>query len=112
MKEDSKQTHIKLTSHPDPYGPKPNPIHWGASDVETRGPIIATTTNINHRNTIGTHSGSYSVYRALSIVAGTLDPLHKADLTNTSPVETIEANSSWFESNKIVSLDPYGPIRD
>lgn len=101
--------HIKLTSHPDKYGPKPVPIQWGATSIEDRGPIIATTTEHRHRNAIGTHSGSYSVYRALSIAAGNLKPDHKADLTNTSPAETIGPFSSW-QGNKIVSLDPFGHV--
>lgn len=100
--------HIKLTSHPDKYGPKPIPIRWGASSIEERGPIIATTTNASHRNAIGTHSGSYSVYRALSIAAGNLKSDHKADLTNTSPAESIGPFSSWEGRSKIVSLDPFG----
>ena len=101
-------THIKLTSHPDPHGPKPVPIQWGAPDIESRGPVIATTTNRSHRNSIGTHSGSYSVYRALAVAAGSLDPEHRADLTNTSPADHIGPHPSWFDPAKIVSLDPFG----
>ena len=109
--EDKKPApHIKLTSHPDKYGPKPTPIHWGEHDVEKRGPIIATTTNNAHRNAIGTHSGSYSVYRALAIAAGSLNPEHKADLTNTAPAEQIGPFEAWFDPHKIVSLDPYGHL--
>lgn len=35
-------------------------------------PSWATTTKRAHRNVIGTHSGSYSVYRALAVAAGAL----------------------------------------
>lgn len=109
-KEKNKQPHhIKLTSHPDAYGPKPIAIDWGNSDIEARGPLIATTTDTSHRNVIGAHSGSYSIYKALAIASGSLDPEHKADLTNTRPVEQIGPHPSW-NAKKIVSLDPYGHL--
>ena len=37
-----------------------------------RGPIVGTTGNRSQRNVIGTHSGSYGVYRALAVAAGNL----------------------------------------
>src|SRR4029079_8068451 len=43
-----KSKHIKLTSHPG--STKPIPITWGAADPKTRGPVIATLTNPDHRN--------------------------------------------------------------
>ena len=49
--------HIKLTSHPGSGGTRPLPITWGAADPAVRGPVIATLTNADHRNVIGTHSG-------------------------------------------------------
>src|SRR3954468_10379148 len=76
---------ISLTSHPGGHGPKPIPIVWGASDPAVRGPIVGTVTNRGQRNVIGPHAGAYSVYRALAVAAGALDPLRKPDLTNTSP---------------------------
>jgi hypothetical protein len=36
---------------------------------------------------IGTHSGSYGVYRALAVAAGNLPRGHRADLTNTAPTD-------------------------
>ena len=60
------------------------------------------------KNAIGTHSGSYSVYRALSVAAGRLDPSHFPDLSNTSPITSIGPFDQWFEPDKIVSLDPWG----
>jgi GTP cyclohydrolase II len=63
-----------------------------------------------HRNVIGTHSGSYSVYRAVSVAAGRLDPTHVADLTNTSPTINIGPYSQWYDPDKIVSLDPWGHL--
>ncbi|MES2686410.1 MAG: hypothetical protein V4706_06265, partial [Pseudomonadota bacterium] len=55
--------HIRLTSHAGGQGALP--IRWAAATATERGPVIGTTTNRSHRNVIGTHSGSYSVYRAL-----------------------------------------------
>lgn len=102
--------HIVLTSHPGGHGPKPIPIRWGAADPLERGPIIATTTNTAHRNAIGTHSGSYALYRALAIASGSLDPDRKPDLTNTSPTDTIGPFPTWGDPKKIVSLDPFGAV--
>ena len=48
---------------------------WGAATSEERGPILGTNTNEGHRNIIGAHSGSYSIYRALAVASGTLDPV-------------------------------------
>jgi GTP cyclohydrolase II len=102
--------YIALTSHPGAPQLKPIPIHWGASDPQKRGPIIGTVSAPEKRNVIGTHGGSYSVYRALAIAAGALNPLHKADLTNTAPVETMGPFPAWHNAKKIVSLDPYGAL--
>jgi GTP cyclohydrolase II len=105
-----KPRHIKLTSHPGTGAARPIPIHWGAADPAARGPIIATLTNPDHRNVIGTHSGSYAVYRALAIAAKALDPRHVPDLTNTAPTDPIGPHPSWHDPERIVSLDPYGAI--
>jgi GTP cyclohydrolase II len=99
---------IVLTSHPGGHGPKPLPIVWGASDPMVRGPLVGTVTNKAQRNVIGTHAGSYSVYRAVAVAAGALDPLRKPDLTNTSPTDSIGPFPGWFEPEKIVSIDPFG----
>jgi GTP cyclohydrolase II len=84
------------------------PITWGEIDPQKRGPIIATLTNRMARNAIGTHSGSYSVYRALALASGALPPDHRPDLRNTNPVEQIGPFPSWGDPDKIVSLDPWG----
>ncbi len=102
--------HIVLTSHPGQSGPKPIPICWGASDAMERGPAIATLTKQTHRNVIGTHSGNYSIYRALAVASGALQSNHRADLTNTSPTERIGPHPSWFDPDQIVSLDPFGAV--
>lgn len=106
----SKSRHIRLATHPGSHGPKPTPIHWGAADPLQRGPLIATTTDLNKRNVIGTHSGSYAIYRALAVAAGSLNPLHKADLTNTAPIAQIGPFPQWEDPKKIVSLDPWGHL--
>lgn len=102
--------HIVLTSHPSQFGPKPIPIAWGENDPQKRGPIIATLTNTAHRNVIGTHSGGYAIYRALAVASGTLQSDHRADLTNTAPVEYIGPHPSWAIPEKIISLDPFGAV--
>ncbi|TQC47434.1 GTP cyclohydrolase II [Rhodococcus sp. WS4] len=100
--------HIRLTSHSSGVGSLP--IHWGAPTASERGPVVGTTTNRAHRNVVGTHSGSYSIYRALAIASGALSRQHKADLTNTAPTDTIGPYPQWSEPGKIVSLDPWGAI--
>ncbi len=75
--------HIRLTSHSGGFGALP--INWGAPTATERGPVVGTTANRSHRNVIGTHSGTYGVYRALAVAAGTLSRGHRADLTDTSP---------------------------
>ncbi len=102
--------HIRLATHPGSHGPQPLPIKWGAKSPKERGPLIATTTELDKRNVIGTHSGAYAVYRALAVAAGTLDPLHKADLTNTSPVADIGPFPQWCQTDQIVSMDPWGHL--
>ena len=62
--------HIRLTSHASGNGALP--IRWAATTATERGPIVGTTTRRSHRNVIGTHSGSYSVYRALAVASGAL----------------------------------------
>lgn len=106
----AKPRHIVLTSHPSRFGRKPIPIQWGAADPIDRGPIIATLTNSEQRNVIGTHSGSYAVYRALAVASGVLGAGHRADLTNTSPAESIGPHPSWSDPDRIVSLDPFGAL--
>ncbi len=98
--------HIRLTSHAGGFGALP--LQWGAATPAERGPVVGTTTTRMHRNVIGTHSGSYSVYRALAVAAGALSRDHRADLTNTSPTDIIGPYPQWTDAGKIVSLDPWG----
>ncbi len=106
----SQPKHIVLTSHPGHWAAKPPRIHWGERNPLKRGPIVGTVTNPAHRNVIGTHSGSYSVYRALAVASGALHPNHRADLTNTAPIVAIGSHPSWADPNRIVSLDPFGAM--
>jgi GTP cyclohydrolase II len=100
--------HIRLTSHPGAGAPSRFPIHWGAPTAKERGPVIATVNAGSDRNAIGAHGGAYSVYRALAISAGAMNPLVRPDLTNTSPVTEFGPYPSWTDPKKIVSLDPWG----
>ena len=101
--------HIRLTSHPGQHGATGAPaIHWGAADALERGPIVGTTTSRAQRNVVGTHSGSYGVYRALAVAAGNLVKGHRADLTNTAPTDPIGPYEQWGDPDRIVSIDPWG----
>ena len=100
--------HIRLTSHPGQGPGGAPPIHWSAADPLERGPVVGTTTNRGQRNVIGTHSGSYGVYRALAVAAGNLSRAHRADLTNTAPTDLIGPYPQWGDAEKIVSIDPWG----
>lgn len=104
----SEQKHIVLTSHPPKGAARAPQITWGAKTAQERGPVIGSYNNQQQRNVIGVHSGAYGLYRALSIAAGTLDPVHKPDLTNTSPTNQIGPFEQWADPDKIVSIDPYG----
>ena len=105
----NRSSHIVLTSHPT-GDQKPVEISWGEKTAEQRGPVVATPAGSGLRNAIGSYSGSYSVYRALAVAAGSLDPLHKPDLTNTAPAMDIGPYPAWQDPTKIVSIDPWGHI--
>lgn len=103
-----KPMHIKLTSHPSSHGEPVPAIDWGNPDAKARGPVIASTTDHDRRNAIGTHAGAYSVYRAMAVAAGALNPEHRPDLTNTLPAVDIPEAEQWGDPSKIVSFDPFG----
>lgn len=110
-KEDLKferANHVILTSHKNQIYKEVAPINWGESDPKKRGPIIATISEKDNRNVIGTHSGSYTVYRALSIAKGEYMQDHISDLTNTEGTAQIGPHPSWTNPDSIVSLDPWG----
>jgi GTP cyclohydrolase II len=100
--------HIRLTSHPGQGTTGAPAIVWGAASAAQRGPVVGTTANRSQRNVIGSHSGSYGIYRALAVAAGNLVKGHRADLTNTSPTDLIGPYPAWGDAAKIVSIDPWG----
>ena len=110
MSRSNRTDHIRLTSHPVPGAKPAFPLHWGAATARERGPVIGTVSRPQDRNVIGSHGGSYAVYRALAVSSSTLDPLRRPDLTNTQPAATIGPFAQWSEPGKIVALDPWGHL--
>src|SRR5215468_996306 len=110
MSRSNRTDHIRLTSHPEPGGEASFPIRWDAPNARSRGPIVGTVSRSQDRNVIGSHGGSYAVYRALAVSAGALDPIRRPDLTNTYPAVPIGPVPQWSESGRIVSLDPWGHL--
>jgi len=103
------RNHIVLHSHPN-VGAKPIPIKWGAASAFERGPVLGTHGDTSKRNAIGSHSGSYAIYRALAVASGQLSASHRPDLTHTNPTIPVGPHPQWSDSRKIVSLDPYGHV--
>ena len=102
-------SHIVLTSHPRGSGSRPvAEVNWGAASAAERGPLVAGLAEPALRNVIGTHSGSYAVYRALAVAAGNLQRDHRPDFTNTVPAARVGPHPQWSDARKIVSLDPWG----
>ena len=112
-------------------GIQPIPLQWGAADPNKRGPVIASRhpSSIKIRNAIGAYvwllppfvapswpdnrrrqGGSYSVYRALAVAIGALDPMHRPDFTNTEPVVEVGPFPQWGDKKKIVAMDPWGHL--
>ncbi len=110
MNRSNRTEHIRLTSHPEPGAKLHFPIQWGAATARERGPVVGTVSRPQDRNVIGSHGGSYSVYRALAVSSGALDPIRRPDLTNTHPAATIGPFAQWSEPERIVSLDPWGHL--
>jgi GTP cyclohydrolase II len=102
--------HIRLTSHPVQGGSSLPPIRWGASTPVERGPVVGTTTDRSMRNVVGTHSGSYGIYRALAVAAGSLQRQHRPDLTDTAPTDRVGPYPQWGDPERIVSIDPWGAV--
>ncbi len=100
--------HIRLTSHPTGDKPHKYPIRWDAAAARERGPVIGSTTARGHRNVIGAHGGAYSIYRALAVSSGALDPNSRPDLKDTHPVIELGPHGQWTQAGMIVSLDPWG----
>jgi GTP cyclohydrolase II len=106
--EFKKASHVVLTTHSPQVYKEALAIRWGAPSAKERGPVVASVTDLKKRNAIGTHSGSYTVYRALSIASGKFPPTFKPDLDLTESTTRIGPYDSWFDPEKIVSIDPWG----
>lgn len=103
-----RSSHVILTSHSSQVFKGTLPINWGVKNPADRGPVIGSLTDVKQRNAIGTHSGSYAVYRALSIAQGSYSTAHKPDLHNTDSPVRFGPYPSWSDPEKIVSIDPWG----
>ena len=108
MAETKKSNHIILASHTNLKYKETLPINWGAKTAAERGPVVASMTDNKTRNAIGAHSGSYTVYRALSIASGKFSPVHRPDLHNTEAPTPIGPYPQWQDATKIVTHDPWG----
>jgi len=108
LKTDKRSNHIILASHSNLKHKETLPIQWGAKNPLERGPVVASVANAKARNAIGTHSGSYTVYRALSIASGKFPTTHKPDLHNTQSPVKLGPYKQWFDPKKMVSIDPWG----
>ena len=108
MQDPKRSSHVVLTSHSSQVYKNSPLINWGSKSAHTRGPIVASLTEPANRNAIGTHSGSYTVYRALSIAQGKYSTSHRPDLHNTESPVQIGPYDSWFDPDKMVSIDPWG----
>ena len=108
MEKMERSSHVILATHSNLKYPESPTLTWGDRDPVKRGPVVASQTNPKARNAIGTHSGSYSVYRALSIASGKFSQTHRPDLHNTQSPVKIGPYESWFDPTKIVTLDPWG----
>jgi GTP cyclohydrolase II len=105
---EERSSHVILATHSNLKYPESITLKWGAKDPNVRGPVVASQTDPKARNAMGTHSGSYTVYRALSMASGKFSPTHKPDLHNTQSPVQLGPYDSWFDDTKIVTLDPWG----
>lgn len=108
LDKDKRSPHIILASHSNLKFKETLPIKWGAPTAMERGPVVASSTDHKARNAIGAHSGSYTVYRALSIASGKFPPQHRPDLHNTQSPVKIGPYPQWKEPLKMVTVDPWG----
>jgi GTP cyclohydrolase II len=103
-----RSNHVILATHTNLTYKEMIPVSWGAKTPRERGPVVASLTNARYRNAIGAHSGSYTVYRALSIASGKFPALHKPDLHNTESPSPIGPYPQWTDPEKMVTVDPWG----
>lgn len=103
-----RKDHVVLATHSHLKYPESLVLEWGAQDPMKRGAVVASQTNPKARNAIGSHSGSYTIYRALSVASGKFSSMHRPDLHNTHSPVPLGPYPSWFDDTRIVSLDPWG----
>lgn len=108
MDKDKRAEHVVLATHSNLKYPESIPLDWGNPDPLKRGPVVASSTNPKARNAIGSHSGSYTVFRALSIASGKYLSSHRPDLHNTESPVKFGPFPSWADPTRIVTLDPLG----
>lgn len=91
---------------------KPIGLNWYAADPKIRGPVVATRygDGLTKHNSIGAHSGSYSIYHALAVGARQLNTKHTPDYTNAEPVHDFKQQKQWSTKGKIVAMDPFGHL--
>lgn len=107
-KEYKRPNHLILATHANLIYKESIPLNWGAKSPKQRGPVVASHTDPRMRNAIGAHSGSYTVYRALSIASGKFPQQHRPDLDNTESPVKIGPYPQWSNKNRIVTMDPWG----
>lgn len=108
LEKDKRSHHIILASQANLKFKESLPIKWGADTAMERGPVVASHTNHKNRNAIGAHSGSYTVYRALSVASKKFPALHRPDLHNTQSPVKIGPYAQWKDPLKMVTVDPWG----
>ncbi len=108
LDKEKRSHHIILASQSNLKFKESLPIKWGAATAMERGPVIASNTDHKTRNAIGGHSGSYTVYRALSIASGKFPSLHRPDLNNTQSPVKLGPYPQWRDPLKMVTVDPWG----
>jgi len=105
-------SYVALTTHPTNQSEEVK-LNWGAKSPKERRPVIGQQQGAVPRNTIGAHGGSYSIYKALAVATGSLDPHYIPNLHNTEPPFEIPPNPSWYGDDTyktIMSMDPWGHI--
>src|SRR4029453_5699554 len=100
--------HIRLTSHTGGGKPHRFPLKWGAPTARERGPVLGSFAAGADRNVIGAHGGAYSIYRALAVSSGALNPSARPDFKDTSPVIEIGPPPQGSHADRIVAMDPWG----
>lgn len=108
LDKEKRSPHIILASQANLKFKETLSIKWGAADPLERGPVVASHTNHKARNAIGAHSGSYTVYRALSVASKKFPALHRPDLHNTQSPVKLGPYPQWSDPLKMVTVDPWG----